>query len=322
MLLLASTSDLLQLVTGSAVTVDVHASYVDLSGSTVTPGRKNTAITTAATTSIVLSPAAATTRNVQFITIRNKHATLSNVVTVRHTDGTTIVELFKDTLGPGAELIFSEETGFFITRQAIAEPDNWHGVLYGAYGRCDPQQLLRMAQMAGTVAATPTAITTSLARIAYFRPPADIIVNRIRYFGVGATTNVYRCAIYNGDTLARLTAELAFSTTAQTWAAAGSGLNLTLLKDQLYFIAVSVNATGTVAGPLCMSPTIADTTGRIGVLPKAWPGSLTLDSGFMDGGFAQFAVTTGALPNPAATIALQTAWTGGMPLFFLDNNNA
>jgi hypothetical protein len=33
-------------------------------------------------------------------------------------------------------------------------------------------------------------------------------------------------------------------------------------------------------------------------------------------------VTAGALPNPAATLANQGAWTGGMPAFFLDNNNA
>ncbi len=36
----------------------------------------------------------------------------------------------------------------------------------------------------------------------------------------------------------------------------------------------------------------------------------------------QFAVTSGALPDPAATLAVQGAWTGGMPAFFLDNSNA
>jgi len=97
---------------------------------------------------------------------------------------------------------------------------------------------------------------------------------------------------------------------------------LALTADQLYFIAVSVNTTGTTAGPLCVSATTGNTTGRIGVLPKSWPGNLDIDLGFMDGGFAQFAVTNGALPDPAATIAVQAAWTGGFPLFFLDNNNA
>ncbi len=31
---------------------------------------------------------------------------------------------------------------------------------------------------------------------------------------------------------------------------------------------------------------------------------------------------SGALPNPAATLVLQAAWTGGFPAFFLDNNSA
>lgn len=199
---------------------------------------------------------------------------------------------------------------------------SWYGNLYAAYGRCDPQQMLRMATMSGTVAATPTNITASIARIAYFRPPADITVNKIRFWGVGATTNVYRIAIYNADTLARVLTETAFSTAATTWGSIGSSLGITLTAGQLYFIAVSVNTTGTTAGILCMSATTAATTGQLASLPKSWPGNLDLDLGYMDGGFAQGAVTTGALPDPFPTVATMSAWTGGFPLFFLDANNA
>jgi hypothetical protein len=170
------------------------------------------------------------------------------------------------------------------------------------------------------VAATPTNIGTTVARIAYFRPPSDITINKIRFYGVGATTNVYRVAVYNANTLARLTSELAFTTAAGAWGAAGSALNLALTAGQLYFIAVGVNATGTTAGLLCMAPTVAASTGLIAVLPKSWPGSLDLDAGYMDGAFAQFAVTAGALPATAATIAAQAAWTGGFPAFWLDSN--
>ena len=42
MIILASTSDLIRVITSHAATVEVHASYVDLNGTTVTPGRKNT----------------------------------------------------------------------------------------------------------------------------------------------------------------------------------------------------------------------------------------------------------------------------------------
>jgi len=177
-------------------------------------------------------------------------------------------------------------------------------------------------QRAGNVSPTPTGITTSVARIAYFKLPVNLVVNKIRYFGVGATTNVYRVAIYNGDTLARLTAELAFTTVLSTWGAAGSGLALTLTAGQLYFIAVAVNATGTTAGVLAYGDTVTATTGMMAVLPKNWPGSLDVDVAAVPAtAHAQFAVTTGALPNPANTIAVQSAWAGGMPAFFLDNNN-
>jgi hypothetical protein len=198
---------------------------------------------------------------------------------------------------------------------------SWYGVVYGAYGDCDPQDMLIRGTMHGTVAATPTNIAITVARIAYFKPPANITVNKIRYFGVGATTNIYRIAIYNADTLARVLTETAF-TTASGWQAIGSSLNLSLTANQLYFIAVSVNTTGTTAGLLCMAPTVAATTGLLGVLPKSFPGSLDIDSGYIKGAFAQFTVTAGALPDPAATIAAQAAWTGGFPCFWLDSSNA
>jgi hypothetical protein len=114
MLLLAGTSDLIQVITGSASTVDVHASWVDNNAGTITPGRTNTAITTAATTTAVGSPAASTQRNVQTLNVRNKDAAVTNAVTIRHTDGTTIVELVKAVLGLGEELSFVAGHGWFV----------------------------------------------------------------------------------------------------------------------------------------------------------------------------------------------------------------
>ena len=61
MINLASTSDLLKVITSAAGTVAVHASWVDLpnGGTSSSPGRTNTAdITTATTTTVVASPAA------------------------------------------------------------------------------------------------------------------------------------------------------------------------------------------------------------------------------------------------------------------------
>jgi len=110
MLLLTSISDLIQIITGTATaTIEVHASYVDLSGSAVTPGRTNTRITAAATTTILASPAASTQRNVKGIYITNTSTGTNCRVVVTHTDGTNTVELMGFTLLPGENMIFSEE---------------------------------------------------------------------------------------------------------------------------------------------------------------------------------------------------------------------
>ena len=115
MLILASTSDKIQLVTSVAGDIDVHASWVDKDGETTfTPGRTNTIITTAATTDIVAAPTGTIKRNVQTLSVRNVHATLSNTVTVIHTDGTNAVELESTTLAPGQRLTYDDAHGFTV----------------------------------------------------------------------------------------------------------------------------------------------------------------------------------------------------------------
>ncbi len=198
-------------------------------------------------------------------------------------------------------------------------PPAWKGAIAAAWDDGAPADLLDM-MLNNPINATPTNIAITVARCAFFTLDTQLIVNKIRFFGVGALTNVYRVAIYRLSDLVRLTAELPFTTVAQAWGAAGAALNLTLLANTIYFIAVAVNATGTTAGVQCMS----STTGRIGVLPTNWPGNLKINlvpPKIGGTGFCQFAVTAGALPNPANTLALQGAWTGGMPAFFLDNSN-
>lgn len=118
MLLLTSTSDLVQLVTATATTsIEVHASYVDVNGSTITPNRTNTIITTATTTTIVASPAASTQRNVKAIYVTNSSAGTSCKVGVRHTDGTNSVELIEFILLAGENLGYRED-GSWIHRDA------------------------------------------------------------------------------------------------------------------------------------------------------------------------------------------------------------
>jgi len=202
-------------------------------------------------------------------------------------------------------------------------PPAWKGNIAAAYGSGDPEQVLRMMQCAGVVSPTPTNITTSIARISYFRLDTLLTVNKIRWYGVGAVSGIYHIAIYRDSDSQRLTGDLEITTAAATWGSISAD-GITLQADTLYFIAVSVDTTGTTAGILAMGPTQAATTGTM-ILPTNWPGNLDIDAAspkIAPAGFAQFAVTSGALPATAPARVNQAAWTGGMPAFFLDNNSA
>lgn len=108
MLLLNSTSDVLRLTADTdPPTIEVHASFVDLSAGTVAPGRTNTLIATMATTTIVGSPATSTSRNIKALYITNTGTACS--VLVEHFDGTTAAELAKVDLLNGERLIFQED---------------------------------------------------------------------------------------------------------------------------------------------------------------------------------------------------------------------
>lgn len=109
MLLLTSTSDLIQVITGSSGAINVHASWVDNASGVITPGRTNTAtIGTNTTTTVVASPAASTQRNVKLLSVFNASATVSNAITIQHTDGTNVEPLWKGTLAPGEAVVFDD----------------------------------------------------------------------------------------------------------------------------------------------------------------------------------------------------------------------
>lgn len=122
MLLLTSTSDVIRVVTSAAAnSIDVHASWVDLSGTTVTPGRQNTVITTATTTTVVPSPGASTTRNLKGLYITNDSAGTNCTVSVDHFDGTNQVELISFVLLPGENLGYREDGSWVHRDQSGAE---------------------------------------------------------------------------------------------------------------------------------------------------------------------------------------------------------
>ena len=118
MLILASATDKLRLITGSAGQVTVHASWMDNVSGAIAPGRTNTApITTATTTDIVPSPSAGVFRNIKTLHVHNAGGA-ANTVTVVHTDGTTPVELHRAVLGPAETLQYIDEVGFIASASA------------------------------------------------------------------------------------------------------------------------------------------------------------------------------------------------------------
>lgn len=119
MILLTATTDKIDLITGTAADVDVHASWMDYASGTVTPGRTNTAITTATTTDIVAAPGASTQRNIKRLNIRNKDSADATDVTVRFNQNGTAFELHKVRLAPGDVLQYIDGVGWFIV-EALA----------------------------------------------------------------------------------------------------------------------------------------------------------------------------------------------------------
>ena len=118
MLLLTSVSDQIQLTTATATsTIEVHASYVDLNGTTVTPGRTNTIISAATTTTIVAAPGSGVQRNLKGLYVTNNSTGTSCNVAVSHTDGTNSVELMQFVLLPGENMGYRED-GSWVHRDA------------------------------------------------------------------------------------------------------------------------------------------------------------------------------------------------------------
>lgn len=120
MLILASTTDKLRLITSAAGQIDVHASWMDnASGGTIVPGRTNTpTILTATTTDIVPAPGSGTFRNIKTLHVHNRAAG-NNTVTVVHTDGTIAVELHQVVLGTLETLQYIDEVGFGVVQSQM-----------------------------------------------------------------------------------------------------------------------------------------------------------------------------------------------------------
>jgi len=198
----------------------------------------------------------------------------------------------------------------------------WEGNIIGCWGDGDPHTLLQFLQNGNETSATPTQLTTSIARVAYFRLNTAITVNRIRWYGLGATTTIFHVAIYRASDNVRISADNNITTTANAWNSHSD--TFTLSANVLYYVAVSVDSTGTTPGPASWMDTTTALSGSIQILPTDWPGNLDADAAIISPfGFGQAVVTVGVLPDPGNAPTVRTAtWTGGMYAIFLDANSA
>lgn len=113
-LILSSSTDSVTVVTNTATTtVDIHATWFDNVSGTITPDNtNNAAVAGSGTTTAVAGPSTGQ-RNVRFLSISNTHATLSQLLQLKHTKaGGTAVQLFSCTLLAGEHFHFVDGAGY------------------------------------------------------------------------------------------------------------------------------------------------------------------------------------------------------------------
>ena len=211
-------------------------------------------------------------------------------------------------------LYYSGSAWAFQTPAGGSNP-SWYGKLYATRGDCDPVVQALHENMLAVAAPTPTNITVSIARCVQFTPPANITVASIRLFGVGATTNLYKFAIYAvGTSTAKLWDSGTVTTTANAWLNLTSGLPITLTAGTKYWWCVTVVSTGTTAGFRSEAAPLGTNYWGDNVAPLGGT-SLGLPV------YAQFAVSTGVFPSTLPTIAAAAyagGTTGSVPFALLD----
>lgn len=180
-------TDSLEVTTGQDVPVDVHVSWVDvIVGTSNTPGRTNTLITTATTTSIVPTPAAGTQRVVKHVNIANRDATQSVDVTVIYDTNGTDVILYSATLAPSDVLEYQEGVGWKVVTKA--QPQRQTISMWPVYPVTTQTSVMTAAHFA--TVATRTTVTAMVFPLAVAAPiHANRMMLPVHITMTSATTN-------------------------------------------------------------------------------------------------------------------------------------
>lgn len=293
MLLLTSTSDILRLVTGAAVTtIGVAAYYVDNASGTVTPGRTLSNITGATTTTIVGSPGVSTERNVRTVTISNNSASSSAFVQIQQFNGTISVDLFDAVLLAG-ETIKLDENGSWSHRDSTGAEYTYNVPAQANYGIAGTLAETAPRMTSGNVNTTAGATGTLFMNA--INLTAGQLVSNITIVSATtaqATPTNYFFALYDANR--NLLAQSANQTTTVWTANTVKTLAMTtpyrIPTTGIYYI-----------GLLQVATTIATIAGNTAKLNAAFVANAPILHGTSTTGL------TTALPNPAAAITAGTA---------------
>lgn len=110
MIILATTSDVLRVVTSAAAALDCHLSYITHSTSAYVPARQNAAIASATTTTVLSAPSAGAQSQVKKFTANARGG--ANTVTVQFFDGTTAFQAVSVALLSGETLEYEDAKGW------------------------------------------------------------------------------------------------------------------------------------------------------------------------------------------------------------------
>ena len=214
-------------------------------------------------------------------------------------------------------LYYSGSAWAFQTPAGGSNP-SWYGKFYGTRGDCNPMTQALHENMLSVLGPTPTGIGITTGRCVQFTPPANITVTYVRLFGVGATTSLYKFAIYPvGAGSAKTWDSGTITTVANAWN--NIAASFTLTAGTKYWWCVTTVATGTTAG-------FRSDAAPLGT--NYW-GAAAVPIGNSSQGlpvYAQFTVTSpGVFPAtlPAVAAAAYAAGTtGSVPFGWLDYGGA
>jgi hypothetical protein len=182
----------IRVTTSSTADIEAEVSGIDhtISGDVFLGFQQHTAIASAATTTIGTGPASGHVRNYKHISLRNKHASTANTLTLESYNGTLAVQLAVVTLAAGEMMVIDEKGVLFVY-------DTNGGVKMGATAASDTVPgLIEIATQAEMEAASSTAVAVTPGRLKYHPGVAKALM-----FTTGTATPVastpptYNCTL-------------------------------------------------------------------------------------------------------------------------------